>query len=147
MDTDAEVITYERRARVARLINRGQSKLVLALDRDLEPFGVTAAQYAILSTLWGGRGDTAAQLCKEISYSPGAMTRMLDRLEQKLLIRRLPHPDSRRSHKLELSEEGRQLFPELLATSAAIINRFLGDFDSADLSRFEALLERMLARE
>ena len=147
MDTDADAITYDQRARVARLLNRSQSKLVLALDRDLERFGVTAAQYAILSALWAGRGDTAAQLCKDISYSPGAMTRMLDRLEQKQQIRRLPHPDNRRAHKLELTEEGRQVFPELLATSAAIIDRFLGEFDSSELYRLEALLERMLAHE
>jgi len=147
MKPDADALHYERRARVARLVNRGQSKLILALDRELEPFGVTAAQYAILSAMRSGRGDTAAQLCKEISYSPGAMTRMLDRLEQKHLIQRLPHPDSRRAHKLELTDEGCRTFPEMLAISSAIIDRFFGDFNSVELRRLETLLERMLAHE
>lgn len=147
MKPDADALHYERRARVARLVNRGQSKLIQALDKDLEPFGVTAAQYGILSAIRAGRGDTAAQLCKEISYSPGAMTRMLDRLEQKHLIRRLPHPDSRRANMLELTDDGRRIFPELLAKSSAIINRFFGEFNSVELRRLETLLERMVAHE
>lgn len=140
-----ELSAYERRARVARLINKSQSKLVVALGKDLDAFGVSVAQYVILSTLWAGRCDTAAQLCKEICYSPGAMTRMLDRLEEKGLIDRLPHPSSRRAHLLALTTEGQKLFPELLAKSGATIDRLLGDFNSNELNRFEALLDRVLA--
>lgn len=145
MNTHSDPVTYERRAKVGRLINRAQTELVLAVDRELERFGVTAAQYVILATLWAGRGDTAAQICKEISYTPGAMTRMLDRLEQKGIIRRLAHSDSRRSNKLELTEQGRAMFPALLAASTTVIDRFFGDFNAGELQQFETLLTKMLA--
>ncbi|WP_429391852.1 MarR family winged helix-turn-helix transcriptional regulator [Pseudomonas laurylsulfatiphila] len=128
------------------MITRGQSELVQALDKALESFGVTAAQYVILSTLRTGRGDTAAQICKEISYTPGAMTRMLDRLEQKQLIRRLPYADNRRSVKLELTGEGREKFPELLAAATTVIDSFFGDLGADELRQFETLLEKMLRR-
>ncbi len=75
------------------------------------------------------------------------MTRMLDRLEQKRVIRRLPYPGSRRAHLMALTEEGREVFPELLARASANVDRILGIFDSADMNRFEALLNRILAHE
>jgi DNA-binding MarR family transcriptional regulator len=142
-----DITTYEQRSRVGRLLHQGESRLVMALGKELEPFGVTAAQYVILATLWYDRADTAAQLCKELSYTPGAMTRMVDRLEQKLLIRRRPHPDNRRANRLELTEEGRELFPDLLAASTTIIERYFGSYSPVELVLLESLLERMLAHD
>lgn len=146
MSTKLSATSYEQRARVGRLINRGETELVQALDKALECFGVTAAQYVVLSTLWAGRGDTAAQICKEISYTPGAMTRMLDRLTQKQLIRRLPYADDRRSIKLELTDEGRATFPKLLAAATTVIDHFFGDLNANELRQLETLLEKMLSR-
>ena len=50
---------------------------------------------------------SASDLCKGISYDAGAMTRMLDRLEGKGLIRRNRSAQDRRLMHLELTEEGR----------------------------------------
>lgn len=135
---------YDQRARVGRMMSRAHNLLVEALDKELEPFDVTAAQYVILSTLWAGRADTAAQMCKVISYSPGAMTRMIDRLEQKGIIRRSFHGDDRRSRKLELTSEGRKVFPKLFAASEAVIERFYGSFNARELDQFGLFLERMM---
>ena len=140
MTDDTSLFLYERQARVARMVQRAQTHLIQALDQALAPYDVTAAQYVILATLWIGRGDTAAQICKEISYTPGAMTRMLDRLEQKGLLVRKPHEESRRAHKLELTEKGQSGFPAMLAASQGVMNRLFGGFDGEDLARFEEYL-------
>lgn len=145
MKTQLNQITYEQRARVGRLVNLAQSALVMQLDRALMRFDVSAAQYVILATLWAGRGDTATQICKEISYSPGAMTRMLSRLESKGLVCRAVDENNRRSYKLALTDEGREKFPALRAVSAAKIDSFFGSFNEDELNEFERLLEKMLA--
>lgn len=137
--------TYEQRAKVGRLVNRAQVELVEALDRELAPSDISAAQYAVLSILATDRADTAAQVCKELSYSPGAMTRMLDRLENKRMIRRVRNADNRRSIKLELTEEGKAIFPALRTSATTVVNRFFGAFNASELGQFEALLDKMLA--
>jgi len=143
MENSSQANVYKNRAHVGRLLTRVQSELATALDHALADFDVSAAQYVILSTLWYGRADTATQICKEISYNPGAMTRMLDRLEQKKLIVRLPMEDSRRAYKLELTAEGKAVFPDLLATSTSVMNRFFGSISDQELQQLEALLQRM----
>ena len=96
--------------RVARLVSRAQNALADELDVKLAPFDITAAQYVVLSTLHSGRANIAAQICKELSYSPGAMTRMLNRLEQKGMIQKAPSVANRRTVQLELTEAGQRLF-------------------------------------
>ncbi|MEO8849243.1 MAG: MarR family transcriptional regulator [Casimicrobiaceae bacterium] len=131
--------------KIGRLVNRVRVELMDALDRELAPFDISAAQLIVLATLATGEADCASALCKGISYDPGAMTRMLDRLEQKGLIRRRPNPDDRRSVNLEMTAAGRALYPQLAVTKDAVQRRFLRGFTHTDVDALERLLERMLA--
>src|SRR5438132_931631 len=84
-------------------------------------------------------------LCKEISYDPGAMTRMIDRLELKGLIRRLPHADDRRRMNLELTPKGKAVYPKLRASAVTVQNRFLRGFTKIEARQLEGFLQRMIA--
>lgn len=131
--------------RVARLVSRAKNALEDELDVKLAPFEITAAQYVVLSTLHSGRANIAAQICKELSYSPGAMTRMLNRLEQKGMIQKAASVANRRTVQLELSEAGQRLFPRLLEASGTVIDQYFGAFSAQELDTLEALLLKMFA--
>ena len=135
--------SYDRQARVGRLLNRVKSGLEDAMDRELAPCDLTAAQYVVMSILASGRAESSAEICKEIVYDPGAMTRMLDRLEQKNLVRRIYSRENRRTVKLELTEQGRALFPRVMARSRALMERVIGSLSAAELDQLEKLLTRM----
>src|SRR5436305_13413809 len=74
---------------IGRLLSRVKLEMHEALERELAPHDITAAQFVILMNLSSGEVDSASKLCKGVSYDPGAMTRMLDRLVRKGLIRRV----------------------------------------------------------
>ena len=116
-----------------------------ALDAELAPYDISAAQMIVLGFIATGEADSAAGLCKGISYDPGAMTRMIDRLEQKGLLRRLPRPEDRRTQNLELTPEGKALCPKLAAAKDVVQQRFLRGFSQDEERMFEALLNRMLS--
>jgi DNA-binding MarR family transcriptional regulator len=137
--------TYEPAQSLGRTITRVKVAMMEALDHELEPFDITAAQYVVLVTLAGGEATSASDLCKGISYDPGAMTRMIDRLEQKGLIRRVQRPDDRRKVNLELTSEGKSLYPRMRASAANVQNRLLRGFSKAEVRELEAYLKRMLA--
>ncbi|HSC22332.1 MAG TPA: MarR family transcriptional regulator [Casimicrobiaceae bacterium] len=128
-----------------RLINRLRVELIDALDRELAPFEISAPQLFVLSSVAYGEADSAARLCKSISYDPGAMTRMIDRLQQKGLVRRVPHPEDRRAMNLELTVAGKALFPQLIAAKDRVHAQFLRGFSDEDRRILETLLHRMLA--
>jgi len=87
---------------------------------------------------------SASDLCKGISYDAGAMTRMLDRLESKGLIRRHRSAHDRRLMHLELTEEGRGAYPRMREISLTVANRFLRGFTKSEARQLEGLLGRML---
>jgi DNA-binding MarR family transcriptional regulator len=130
---------------VGRLLSRVKMEMHDALERELAPHDITAAQFVILMNLSSGEVDSASKLCKGVSYDPGAMTRMLDRLEAKGLIRRVRCGDDRRKVILELTAEGKAVYPKLVATYVGVLNRILRGFTKADVKQLETLLSRMLA--
>src|SRR6267154_1519695 len=91
-----------------------------------------------------GAADSACELCKGISYDPGAMTRMLDRLERRGLVRRVAHPNDRRTSNLELTAEGKAVYPKLRASAMKLLNRFLRGFTQKEARQMESFLQRML---
>ena len=130
---------------VARMIRDIRDVQLEALDKDLAPFDVSAAQFAILAALVSGEAISASGLCRRISYDPGAMTRMVDRLEKKGLIQRVACPADRRTLNLELTAKGEALYPRLQDCVAAVWDRFRRGFTNDEVRQLEGLLQRMLA--
>ena len=153
MSPDAQIYdieTYQPAGCVGQLMYRVRSAQMNALDEalgqdpDLASLEISAAQYIILSVLAKRGVDSPVQLCKDLSYDAGAMTRMVDRLEAKGLINRRRCPDDRRCVKLELSEAGRAALPQLRACSVRVLNHFLLGFSQAEARQLEGFMSRML---
>jgi MarR family transcriptional regulator, multiple antibiotic resistance protein MarR len=135
--------TFNPKTAIGGLVSRVKLKLFDALEQELAPYDITAAQYVILVGLANGI-DSASGLCKGVSYDPGAMTRMIDRLERKGLVRRVRCPDDRRVVKLALSDEGKAVYPKLIASAAAVTNRHLEGFSKPEAQQLEGLLQRII---
>jgi DNA-binding MarR family transcriptional regulator len=142
--------TYQPRKGIGHLMHRVRAEILAAIDRELAaderlaPLEITAAQFLILASLVLGSGKSASDICKGISYDAGAMTRMLDRLESKGLIRRDRSQEDRRQILLELTDEGRAAFPRMRDVSMQVLNRFLRGFTKAEARQLESFLTRML---
>jgi MarR family multiple antibiotic resistance transcriptional regulator len=145
-----DVETYQPASCVGQLMYRVRAAQMSALDQalaqdpDLAALEVSAAQYVIISVLAKRGVDSAAQLCKDLSYDAGAMTRMIDRLEAKGLISRRRCPEDRRLVKLELSDAGYAALPKLRACSVRVLNHFLRGFSLEEARQLEGFMVRML---
>ena len=146
-----DTTTYQPKRSVGALLSRVRVEMLAALDHELAddkrlgPLELSAAQFIIIANLAAAEAPlSASDLCKGISYDAGAMTRMLDRLEGKGLIRRNRSTQDRRLMHLELTDEGRAAYPRMREMSLAVANRFLRGFSKAEARQLEAMLSRML---
>ncbi len=112
---------------------------------DVASLEVTAAQFAILRNVLKGSAQSACELCKCMDYDRGAMSRMIDRLETKHLIRRVPLPHTRRSVALEVTDAGKAAFPKMEACLERVVGRLLKGVTKAQVREVEKVLKRMLA--
>jgi DNA-binding MarR family transcriptional regulator len=146
-----EAATFQPKKSVGALLSRVRVEMLATLDRELAEdqslaaLELTAAQLIIIANLAVAESPmSASELCKGISYDAGAMTRMLDRLESKGLIRRNRSSQDRRLMHLELTDEGRAAYPRMREIAMSVANRFLRGFTKNEARVLEGLLARML---
>jgi len=89
-----------------------------ALQRLLQPLGLSRAQFLALSQLWGDDGLTQRELTERLGVEQATMANTLARMERDRLIERRPHPDDGRSQQIWLTQAARGL--EAPATAAAV---------------------------
>jgi len=141
-----DVKNYQPKQGIGGLLSRVKMKMMESLETELAPFGITAPQFVIIVNLASGV-DSASGLCRSVSYDPGAMTRMLDRLQKKGLVRRVPCADDRRVMRLALTEQGNEIYPQLVERAATVLNRRLRGFRKDEVRQLEQLLNRMLQND
>ena len=105
---------------------------------------VTAAQFSILKIVLKGNAQSACELCKFMDYDRGAMSRMIDRLESKNLIRRVPLAHTRRTMALEVTAAGKAAFPKMEACLDRVVGRLLKGVTKTQVREAEKVLKRML---
>lgn len=139
-----DLATYEPRNAVPGLIARVRMAFLDELDTRLAPLDLKATDYIVLVTLASGDVETASSICSVLAHDPGAMTRKIDALEKRGLVRRVRSEEDRRAIHLELTPEGKKLYPKALAAAVSMANEFLEGFTKAEVKALESLLKRIL---
>ena len=129
---------------VGYLMRRIIALMSQGVERELEPAGLTNAQWVPLLKLYMGCGSTAAELARQCELDAGSMTRLLDRLEAKHLCRRTRSSDDRRVVNLELTDTGRLAAQEIPGVLCTVQNSLLAGFSVEEWQTFKSYLSRML---
>ncbi|MES2537792.1 MAG: MarR family transcriptional regulator [Pseudomonadota bacterium] len=129
---------------VGYLLSRSRTKLAKALDVALAEYDITNAQGSIVLMLSSGKYSTAAELARELYIDSASVTRMIDRLEKRGLIMRLPRGEDRRVINLRLTPDGQVLAETLPPIYVEVLNRSFAGFSSEELEVLRGLLRRFL---
>ncbi len=130
---------------VGYLIRRLSHSLQRHIDARMQSCGLTHSQWAPLLLLAGGRVNTASAIARALDIDTGATTRMLDRLEQKGMLKRVWSEHDRRVAHLELTPLGRDAAATIPDSIAAVLNHHLRGFRHEDVNILKDQLRRMLA--
>jgi MarR family multiple antibiotic resistance transcriptional regulator len=136
---------------LGHLMHRVRMQMVAAMERQLMAhprtgqLGLTVPQCVVVLTLGNGPVSSTVDLCKSVEYDSGAMTRMVDRLEGKGLLRRARSQSDRRSVELQLTTLGKAMVREVRDITRSVSSSCLRNFSMNEVLRFERMLTRMLA--
>jgi DNA-binding MarR family transcriptional regulator len=129
---------------VGQLMGRARAALLTSIDTEIERFGLNSTQFAVLKHLGEGTAQTAADLCRLNHYDTGAMTRILDHLEEKGMVRRERGREDRRVVFLRLAPQGRALLPRLMAVATRVLEVHLAGFSVDEVEALKGYLQRMI---
>ncbi|KIF80753.1 hypothetical protein TSA66_07865 [Noviherbaspirillum autotrophicum] len=135
---------YQPCESIGFLLKRAGSQLAMTVDRGLAPFDMTHAQLGIFLKLLHGQAKTAADLARELMADTGAMTRMLDRLEEKGFIQRIRSSADRRVIEVSLTTKGQQLGDQMTQVVVDTLNHHLRGFTETEVDQFKDFLRRMI---
>lgn len=139
-----QVESYRVEESVGYLVNRLAQTIGRELDRRMIDLGLTDAQWKPMFLLYQGECSTAADFSRIACHDTGAVTRLLDRLEAKGLIRRVRSADDRRVVNLELTESGEKIAAEVPKIIVGLANQVLTGFSPDEFAQFKNLLGRAL---
>ena len=141
------VENYQQDESIGFLVHQVKVRLTQAIDEQLGDVDITAPQWAVLKQIALRSGETASALCKCSGCDTGSMTRMLDRLEEKGLIRRERSTVDRRVVQLHVTDEGTALLPQVVPKVVQALNVAVGDFTPDELDLAKADLLKMSAEK
>ena len=130
---------------ICRQIKMVSNSLTRRVDTHMQPLELTGMQWEPLLLVWLKRADTVAALARVSQVGVPSMTRMLDRLEQKDLLRRERSATDRRVVNLILTAKGRKIAGKIWPIVVEGMNVHLEGFKKEELNLLNDLLGRMLA--
>jgi DNA-binding MarR family transcriptional regulator len=139
--------SYRVEDSVGYLLARARAKLAKSVDLELAQHDITQAQGCIVMMLASGKYSTAAELARELYIDSAAMTRMVDRLEKRGLIARMPRGDDRRVIQLQVTESGQALAGQLPACYVGVLNQNFAEFSADEVTTLRTLLRKLLDTE
>jgi MarR family 2-MHQ and catechol resistance regulon transcriptional repressor len=104
---------------------------------------LTVSQADVIFTLGNTSGLTCGEIGSKTLITKGTLTGVLDRLEQKHLLRRRPCPEDGRRTLIELTAEGAQVFESEFPQQIAWLKTRFDRLDKHELEAVRESLERL----
>ncbi|MFO0951220.1 MAG: MarR family transcriptional regulator [Isosphaeraceae bacterium] len=111
----------------------------------LDRHGVSVPQWVVLRCLFDREDSSLGDLAASVGVDHGALSRMVERLVQKGLLRRETDPSNRRAVRLGLTEAGKELVPKLAKEADENDAAFFGVLDDRERTRLLLAVRTVLA--
>lgn len=125
------------------LMRRIMGVIAQDVEREMEPFGLTDAQWKPLLRLYLRQANTVAELARCCEMDAGSMTRLLDRVEAKGLLRRVRSSEDRRVVNIELTPDGLAAAAQIPVILSRVQNNALRGFSETEWRSLQDFLQRI----
>jgi DNA-binding MarR family transcriptional regulator len=117
----------------------------MALEKALQPLGITHSQAGVLLAISRKPDATMAELARFMAVTPQAFHRIAIALERRGFIQRVRKADNQKSFYLKLTTEGKQLEKRAEAPLRAEQDKLKNQFTSRELDELYTLLVKFEA--
>jgi MarR family transcriptional regulator, organic hydroperoxide resistance regulator len=114
-------------------------------QESLDPFGLTPFHWVVLCCLWEEDGLATSGISEKLQQVGGTMTGVLDRMEDRKLIRRERDTHDRRIWRIWLTEEGKNLQDVLPPIALNLREQVLQGIPTSEQELFSELVDRAIA--
>jgi MarR family transcriptional regulator, 2-MHQ and catechol-resistance regulon repressor len=125
------------------VLSRAAAAIGAHADTDVARYGLSLAEFSSLEALYHKGPLLVGELQRAVLKSSGGMTYVVDRLQDKGLVRRRPCDSDRRALYAELTEEGTALMDRIFPIHAAALEKAMAGLTPKEQAEATALLKRL----
>ena len=141
-----DVETFAPRVSIGYLLRRVGKLSTGRIEAAFDGRDITFTQWIVLALVSSGIADTCTALARDMDHDSGAMTRLIDQLEERGLVIRTRVEGDRRVSKLALTEAGHALAQTLLVSVVRVWNDIVAELDPAETRQLIGTLTKVLDR-
>jgi MarR family 2-MHQ and catechol resistance regulon transcriptional repressor len=108
--------------RLIRVMRNMAKALFGSLERDIDSYGLSMETFRILEFLYNKGPHPIQKISDTFSIPSGSITYVVDKLEKKGFVERLPIPGDRRKTNVTLTGEGRSYFDNIFPNHVQTIS-------------------------
>jgi DNA-binding MarR family transcriptional regulator len=114
-----------------------------AFARSLSQHDISTAEWVALNKIERTPDLTSSTLSASIGMTRGAVSKILDKLESKALIKRSASPDDSRVQFLSLTRNARRLLPVLAEVANSNDDQFFSALDKSERTALRMVLQKL----
>lgn len=134
------------RTSLGYLLRRASKLGTARSEAAFEGLEISFTQWMVLALVNRRMAATSSELSRELGHNSGAMSRLIDQLEERGLLTRAADSSDRRVFRLETTATGSAMVADLGIRVVDSWNEILRGFDGSDISRLIELLDRLVTR-
>jgi DNA-binding MarR family transcriptional regulator len=141
-----DVETFAPRVSIGYLLRRVGKLSTARIEAAFTGRDISFTQWIVLALVSSEIADTCTALARDMDHDSGAMTRLIDQLEERGLVVRKRVEGDRRVSKLSITDAGQELAKTLLASVVGVWNEIVAELDPTETRQLIATLTKLLDR-
>ncbi|AGK55885.1 MarR family winged helix-turn-helix transcriptional regulator [Bacillus sp. 1NLA3E] len=113
---------------------------------EMSKHRVSITEFAVLEVLFLKGKQTIQQIAQSILIASSSMTYVVDKLEQKGLLKRSACPEDRRAIYVTITDTGNELMNHIMPMHRELVDYMLGSLDHDEAVTMVRLLEKVRNR-
>ncbi|KNG94615.1 hypothetical protein ATO11_04220 [Pseudaestuariivita atlantica] len=131
---------------IRSLIHDVAHQLRLRIDEALRPYDLTRVTWLAISIVDQNEMLTQSELAARLELGTAATGKLIDRLEERGLVRRHDHPDDRRANLLSITDQARDLLERIEPIGEFLREDVLQDLGQHERQRLRQSLQTIKCR-
>jgi len=136
--------SYAVRSSVGYLVKQAHGLVIDAIEPGIAAHGLSFTQFAVLMSLRDSIAINPKDLCTKLRHDSGALTRVIDQLEERGWLERQRSATDRRAVELHLTGSGREALKSVIPVVVDNLNGALRDFSRPEIEELLRLLGKLI---
>ncbi len=129
------------------LLTGAQHAVFQYMKKNLSQFDITPIQYGVLGCIWEFDMHNPKEIAAHLGVENSTISGILERMENKGLIRRMIDSTDRRFIHIELTDLSKSLEVPVRTVVTEVDNNVLGQFSEDEINTLKDILRRINAQQ